>query len=80
LRFRRFCSGSLALASLDHTCRDHIPDDSATFTTVAFADSSLRWFEISTPHALRFPTDRLKVGLNLADLGARGLAHFWQVI
>jgi hypothetical protein len=26
--------------------------------------------------ALSFPTDRLKVGLNLVDLGLRGLAHF----
>ena len=25
IAFRRFCSGSLALASLDHACRDHRP-------------------------------------------------------
>src|SRR5262249_59001186 len=24
-RFRRFCSGSLALASLNHACRNHVP-------------------------------------------------------
>ena len=29
LRFRRFTSSSLALASLDHACRDHRPDVSA---------------------------------------------------
>ena len=48
VRFRRFCSGSLALASLDLACRDHCPDVSATFTTVAFDNSSLRWLEINT--------------------------------
>jgi hypothetical protein len=45
--FRRFCSGSLALTSLDHTCRDHRPDFSATLTTPAFDRSSLRWFKTS---------------------------------
>src|SRR5215468_9003464 len=38
---------SLALTSLDHTCRDHRPDFSATLTTTAFDRSSLRWFGIS---------------------------------
>ena len=38
----------LALASLDLACRDHRPDFSATFTTIAFDDSSLRWLEINT--------------------------------
>jgi hypothetical protein len=37
----------LALASLDLACRDHRPDVSATFTTIAFDDSSLRWLGIS---------------------------------
>ncbi len=37
IRFRRFISGSLALASLGLTCRDHRPDFSATLTTMAFA-------------------------------------------
>jgi len=39
---------SLALASLNHACQDHRPDVSATFTTIAFDDSSLRWLEINT--------------------------------
>src|SRR5262245_2447331 len=47
IRFRRFRSSSLALASLDHTCRDHRPDVSATLTTTAFNRSSTRWFGIS---------------------------------
>src|SRR5580658_9232953 len=47
IRFRRFRSSSLALASLDRACRDHCPDFSATFTTIAFDDSSLRWLGIS---------------------------------
>ena len=34
-RFRRFRSGSLALASLDHACPDHRPGVSATLTTTA---------------------------------------------
>jgi hypothetical protein len=45
--FRRFCSGSLALASLDHACRDHRSGFSATLTTMAFDHSSLRWLGIS---------------------------------
>ena len=45
-KFRRFCSGSLALASLDHACRDHRPGFSATLTTMAFGHSSLRWLGI----------------------------------
>jgi hypothetical protein len=48
IRFRRFCSGSLALASLDLACRDHCPDISATLTTTAFDRSSLRWLEIGS--------------------------------
>jgi hypothetical protein len=47
IRFRRFRSSLLALASLDLACRDHCPDVSATFTTIAFDDSSLRWLGIS---------------------------------
>ena len=35
------------LASLDLAGRDHCPDVSATFTTIAFDDSSLRWLGIS---------------------------------
>jgi hypothetical protein len=38
----------LALASLDHTCRDHRPDVSATLTiTAVFDRSSSRWLGIS---------------------------------
>jgi hypothetical protein len=44
--FRRFRSSSLALASLDHTCRGHRPDVSATLTTVAFDRSRSRWLGI----------------------------------
>ena len=44
--FRRFSSGSLALASLDHACRDHRPDVSATLTTMAFDHSRSRWLGI----------------------------------
>jgi hypothetical protein len=40
---RRFACARLSTIP----CRDHTPDVSATFTTVAFGDSSLRWFEIS---------------------------------
>jgi hypothetical protein len=47
IRFRHFCDGSLALASLNHACRDHRPDVSATLTTMAFHHSSLRWLGIS---------------------------------
>src|SRR5258707_6701597 len=47
IRFRRFRSSLLALASLDLACRDHRPDFSATFTTIAFDDSSLQWLGIS---------------------------------
>jgi len=42
IRFRRFCSGSLALASLDLACRITVPTFSATLTTTAFDRSSLR--------------------------------------
>src|SRR4030095_8462111 len=45
--FRRFCGGALPRPSLDHTCRDHRPDFSATLTTAAFDRSSLWWFGIS---------------------------------
>jgi len=48
IRFRRFCSGSLALASLDHACLSFCPDLTATLTTTAFDRSSLQWLEIST--------------------------------
>ncbi|HTG58170.1 MAG TPA: hypothetical protein VMG63_01985 [Terriglobia bacterium] len=41
---RRF----LALASSDHTCRDHVLAFAATLTTVAFDDRSLQWFETNT--------------------------------
>src|SRR5712692_7450127 len=47
IRFRRFRSSLLALASLDLACRDHRPDFSATFTTIAFDDSSLQWLGIN---------------------------------
>ena len=46
-RFRHFIDGSLALASLNRTCRDHRPDVSAALTTVAFDQSGLRWLGIS---------------------------------
>ena len=47
-RFRQFIDGSLALASLNLTRRDILPTLTATLTTIAFDDSSLRWLEIST--------------------------------
>jgi len=47
-RFRHFIGGLLALASLDHACRDHRPGVSATLTTTTFNRSSLRWLEINT--------------------------------
>jgi hypothetical protein len=37
----------LALASLDHACRDHCPGVSATLTTTAFDRSNSRWLGIS---------------------------------
>jgi hypothetical protein len=40
-------SSLLALASLDHACRDHCPGVSATLTTTAFDHSSSRWLGIS---------------------------------
>jgi len=46
IRFRRFRSSSLALASLDHACQDQCPDFSATLTTVAFDHSRSRWLGI----------------------------------
>jgi hypothetical protein len=48
ISFRHFISGLLALASLNRACQNLCPDFSATFTTIAFDDSSLRWLEIST--------------------------------
>jgi hypothetical protein len=48
IRFRHFCDGSLALASLDRACRDHRPGVSATLTTTALDRSSLRWLEIGS--------------------------------
>ena len=47
IAFRHFNSGSLALASLNHACRTPWSDFSATFTTVAFDQGSLRWLEIN---------------------------------
>src|SRR6516225_3513201 len=47
IRFRHFIDGSLALASLNRTCRDHRPDVSAALTTVVFDQSGLRWLGIS---------------------------------
>jgi hypothetical protein len=46
--FRHFISGLLALASLNRACRNHCPGASATLTTIAFDNGSLRWLEIST--------------------------------
>jgi hypothetical protein len=46
ISFRRFRSSSLALASLDHACRDHRPDVSATLATMAFDHSRSRWLGI----------------------------------
>ncbi len=40
IRFRRFISGSLALASLNRACRDHRPDFSATLTTMALTTAA----------------------------------------
>jgi hypothetical protein len=48
IRFRQFIGGSLALASLNLTRRDILPTLTATLTTIAFDDSSLRWLEINT--------------------------------
>jgi hypothetical protein len=47
IRFRRFRSSLLALASLDLACRVLCPDVSATLTTAAFDRSSSRWLGIS---------------------------------
>src|SRR5665811_1829020 len=47
IRFRHFIDGSLALASLNRTCRDHCPDVSAALTTVVFDQSGPRWLGIS---------------------------------
>src|SRR5216683_1296566 len=47
IRFRHFIDGSLALASLNRTCRDRCPDFSAALTTMAFDQSGLRWLGIS---------------------------------
>src|SRR6202051_2312516 len=47
IRFRHFIDGSLALASLNRTCRNHRPDVSAALTTVAFDQSGPRWLGIS---------------------------------
>src|SRR5439155_26127472 len=47
IRFRHFIDGSLGLASLNRTCRDHRPDVSAALTTVAFDQSGPRWLGIS---------------------------------
>ena len=41
-------SGSLALASVNLACRNSCSDFSATFTTIALDNSSLRWLEINT--------------------------------
>jgi hypothetical protein len=37
---------SLALASLNHTCRDHVPTFPQRSPPMAFDHSSLRWFGI----------------------------------
>jgi hypothetical protein len=42
-RLRPSPDAYLALASLDHACRDHRPDVSATLTTMAFDHSRSRW-------------------------------------
>ena len=47
IRFRHVIDGSLALAPLNRTCRDHCPDFSAALTTMAFDQSGLRWLGIS---------------------------------
>src|SRR4029077_14074896 len=47
IRFRHFIDSSLALASLNRTCRDHRPGVSAALTTVAFDQSGPRWLGIS---------------------------------
>jgi hypothetical protein len=41
---QRFACARLSRPCLPGSC----PDVSATFTTIAFGDSSLRWLEIST--------------------------------
>src|SRR5262245_39842761 len=47
ISFRRFRSGSLALASLDHACRDHVPTFPRRSPPQLFDRSSSRWFGIS---------------------------------
>jgi hypothetical protein len=47
ISFRHFISGLLALASLNRACRI-MSGFSATLTTIAFNDRSLRWLEIGT--------------------------------
>ncbi|MDP6622588.1 MAG: hypothetical protein QF754_10005, partial [Alphaproteobacteria bacterium] len=41
-------SGRESPIGMGITCRDHRPDVPATLTTIAFCDSSLRWFEART--------------------------------
>ena len=53
IRFRRFCSGSLALASLDPACRDHCPDVSATLTTTALTAAACGGLGSAPDHRTR---------------------------
>jgi len=48
IRFRRFCSGSLALAFLDLAGRTSVRTLTATLTTTALDRSSLQWLELSS--------------------------------
>src|SRR5215470_6953832 len=47
IRFAKFRSSLLALASLDLACRNHCPGVSATLTTTPFDRSGSRWLGIS---------------------------------
>ena len=47
-QFRMAFDSLLALASLNRACRNLCPGFSATFTTIALNDSSLRGLEAST--------------------------------
>ena len=48
IRFRHFIDGSLALASLNRACRDHVPTFPQRSPPSLFDDSSLRWLEVNT--------------------------------
>ena len=47
-RILKQCAGNADTASFNLACRNICPDFSATFTTIAFDNNSLRWLEINT--------------------------------